>query len=366
MTPSYDPNLTTYLDESSVRLEMARAFQVCAGCRHCVDLCPSFTDMFKALDMVGEEADRMTPHLQDQIADSCYDCGSCLRGCPHSPRLESPGVDIPSLMIRHRAMSREGGLQGLRRRLADEISVRRRIMGRIVGRLSHISRSDGNKFESWFRGRPGVRSTKAQSRVAFSPSCVLEDDDLRVGIDTVKVFEHNGVECSLIDTNARCGCELLGVGDIGGYTRVASRNVRELSEVLAAGKEIVVLSPRCLDVMRSRYPEFVGGPETARVIENMYGPVEYLMLLRERQLLDVQFHGEHPESVEYRSSCPARNTGEAAASEALLRLAGIGVSRRDDCCGGSGCRDLVSLLAKGGEDIHPVQVVARAYGLAPE
>lgn len=371
MTFSYDPNLSSYLDESSVRLEMARAFQVCAGCRQCVDLCPSFQDLFKALEMVGNEADRMTPHLQDQVADSCFDCGACLQGCPHSPGIESSrgeglGVDVPSLMIRHRAMARENGLHGLRRRLADEVTVRRATIRRVARRVPRASRDEPANFSAWFLGRPKVRSTKSQSRVVFSPSCALEVDELRIGVDVVKVFEHNGVECSLAEGGCRCGCELLRVGDIGGFTRVASHHVREMSKVIETGSDIVVLSPRCLDVMRTRYPQFVGGPQTARVVSSMYGPAEYLMLLRDRQLLDVQFVGERSEAVEYCASCPARNTGEAVASETLLRLAGMGVSRRDECCGGHGCRDSVAQQAAGTGEVHPVRLLARAYGLAPE
>jgi Fe-S oxidoreductase len=334
-------------------------------------MCPAFGDLFKALDLVGNEADRMTPHLQDQIAESCFDCGVCLQGCPHAPGIESaqsdgPGVDIPSLMIRHRAMARESGLQSIRRRFGDEWSVWRSAARRIAQRVPRATRSEPTNFREWFLGRPRVRSTKAQARVVFSPSCALEVDELRIGVDAVKVFEHNGVECSLADHGARCGCELLRIGDIGGYTRIASRHVREMSRAIELGNDIVVLSPRCLEVMRTRYPQFVGGPETARVMANMHGPAEYLMLLRDRQLLDVHFTGEHPEAVEYQASCPARNTGEATASEALMRLAGMRVARRDQCCGGTGCRDGVAPGASTGGEVHPIRLLARAYGIATE
>ena len=371
MTLSYDPNLSSYLDESSVRLEMARAFQVCAGCRRCIDVCPSFGDLFKALDMVGNEADRMTPHLQDQIAASCFDCGTCLQGCPHAPGLKSPvgqnlGVDIPSLMIRHRAMAKESGLQGFRRRLRDELSVRRATVRRFARRVPRRSGDEPSCFREWFLGRPRVRSVKAQAHVTFSASCALEVDELRIGADAVKIFEHNGVVCALLDDSTRCGCELLRIGDIGGYTRVASRHVRAMAKANEMGSDIVVMSPRCLETMRTRYPQFVGGPETERVVANMQGPAEFLMLLRDRQLMDLQFAGEHPETVEYCASCPTRNTGEAVASEALMRLVGISVTRRDECCGGQGCRDGVSEGATITRGVHPLGLLARAYGLATD
>ena len=364
---AYDPNIADFLDESSVRLEMARVFQGCAGCRRCVDACPAFRDMFTALDLVGNEADRMTPHLQDQIADSCFDCGMCLQGCPYAPHLDSAwaeGIDVPSLMIRHRAMARERGLHGLRRRLADELAVRRGVAQRLARRIPRGSRNEPTNFHDWFLSRPRVHSINAQARVVFSSSCSLEFDDLRIGVDVVKAFEHNGVECSMLEKYVPCGCDALAVGDIGGFTRRASRNVRELSNVVDGGNDIVVLSPRCLDVMRTRYPQFIGGPETTKVIGNMYGPAEYLMLLRERQLLDLQFPGSRPESVRYQVSCPSRNVGEASATEALLRLAGIGVTRVDRCCEGRTCQDEVEVSGTG--TVHPLHLLARVYGLAKE
>lgn len=366
---AYDPNIADYLDESSVRLEMARVFQVCVDCRRCVDVCPSFRDLFRALDLVGNEADRMTPHLQDQVADLCFDCGACLEGCPHAPNTESThtrpnGVDVPSLMIRHRAMAREHVLHGLRRRVVDDFTLRRGMAKRLVRKIPRTSRNAPSSFRDWFMGRPRVHSINAQARVAFSSSCTLEVDELRIGVDVVKAFEHNGVECLMLDKDVQCGCDELKVGDIGAFTRSASRNVRELSKALDSGYEIVVLSPRCLEVMRTRYPQFVGGPETTKVISNLYGPAEYVMLLRERQLLNLQFPGSRPESVVYHASCPSRISGEAKATEALLRLAGVGVTPVGRCCEGRVCRDAVEVPGTG--EVHPIHLLARAYGLARE
>jgi glycerol-3-phosphate dehydrogenase subunit C len=361
MTGTYDPNVVEYLDESPVRLEMARSFQVCSGCRRCIDFCPSFGDMFRALQFVGNEADRMTPHVQDQIADQCFDCGRCLQGCPHS---SSDGVDIPSLMLRHRAMARENGLYGLRRKVTELVRTQSYSLRRVAQRVPRMPHNAQGDFVEWFHGRPRIRIERSQGNVVVVPSCDSQSEHAHLGRDLVKVLEHNGLSCSLATPKHGCGEELLRIGEIGGFTRVASRMVRELVKLIDAGNEIVVMSTRCLEVIRHRYPEFVGGPETNKVVGHLYGPAEFLVGLHDRQSLDVHFSGVRPELVEYRPSCSARNTGEADAAGAVLRLAGIAVSSVDGCCGGQGCRESVSDPALDGEVTHPIELVARAYGLA--
>ena len=361
MTGTYDPNVVEYLDESLVRMEMARSFQVCADCRRCIDYCPSFEDMFKALQFVGNEADRMTPHVQDQIADLCFDCGRCLLGCPHA---SSSRVDVPALMLRHRAMARENGLYGLRRKVTELVRVRGDKLRRVAQRVPRMPHSAHGEFVEWFHSRPRIRLEKSQGNLAIVPSCDARSDDARVGRDLVKVFEHNGLSCSLATPKHGCGEDLLRIGDIGGFTRVASRTVHEFARLIDDGNDIVVMSTRCLEVIRNRYPEFVGGPETDKVIGHLSGPAEFLVGLHDRQLLDVHFSGVRPEMVEYQASCSARITGEADAAGALLRLAGIAVSSIDGCCGGQGCRESASVPGRVGDGAHPVRLLARAYGLA--
>lgn len=367
MTHSYDPNLALYLDEASVRREMARVLQVCADCRQCLDKCPTFVDTFRVLDMIGNEADRMTPHVQDQLADACYDCGLCLLGCPHAPSLESPGVDVPALMIRHHAMAKSAGLLTLRRRAVDLVGAQKDVLRRSLRRLPAAARTRFVKagFTEWFLRRPRVRSIMGQGRVVIFPTCAVEYGDPSIGIDAVKVLEHNGVECSLAAATRCCGADLLAAGDVRRFTQVAIRNIRELKTAIDEGRQVAVLSARCLEIVQRRYLEFVGGPDAQYVAKNTHGIAGYLMNLHESEggALDLEFRGVRPEEVSYGPSCAARTTGEARCAEALMRLVGATVTELDWCCKGGDCREAVSGTAQEG---HPIQVVARAYGLATE
>ena len=46
----YDIRSPDYLDTESVGREMRRVFDVCAGCRRCLPLCPSFPELFDRID----------------------------------------------------------------------------------------------------------------------------------------------------------------------------------------------------------------------------------------------------------------------------------------------------------------------------
>ena len=62
------------------------------------------------------------------------------------------------------------------------------------------------RFTTWFKRRPRVRIAKRQGRVAVFPTCLVEYQQPSIGHDLVKVYERNGIECSLVDgaTLLRC------------------------------------------------------------------------------------------------------------------------------------------------------------------
>lgn len=369
MTDMYDPNIADYADESAVRREFARSLDVCAGCRRCEHFCPSFEGAFVALRAVGGRADQMTPHLQDQIVDACYGCGLCAHGCPHSPK-EIPGVDIPALMIRHRVMLRTVGLLGIRRRAARMVEDGGSQVLRWADRLSGGVRNRvlPTSISEWFDGRPRVRSMKSQGEVALFVSCSgafrAGREDLAAGIAAVKVLEHNGVHCSLVDGGTSCGEDALRHGDLGRFTKLAIKNIRDLAREVRLGREIIVLSPRCRDVIVCRYVQLVGGPDATLVAAHTKGIAEYLVSLLDdpKKVLDLEFTGPRPDSVVYSASCPTVSSRECADSEMLLRLLGTSVRRNDRCCGGGQCRDFVEIH---GVSAHPVEIMARAYGMEP-
>ena len=109
------------------------------------------------------------------------------------------------------------------------------------------------------------------------PTCFVEYMDPDVGKDIVRVYEHNGVGCSLPAGTKCCGAPWLHSGNVEQFDQAARRNVRALAAEVRAGRDIVVAQPTCAYVIKRDYPLYVSGAEAELVASHTYDPAEYLM-----------------------------------------------------------------------------------------
>lgn len=434
MTITYDPRHPRYLDEADVRNELTRVFDHCVGCRKCVDLCSSFPTLF---ELVGRHADldagRLTPAQQDRVIDGCHQCMLCHTGCPYSPERHEWAVDVPRLMLRAKAMRRAAQQVPLRTRLADRVighadllgraaSIAAPAVNRVVGArpgsavrkavevatgLSSVRLLPPfarQRFTTWFARRPRVRIAKRQGRVAVFPTCVVEYQQPQIGHDLVKVYERNGIECSLAAGARCCGAPSLHAGDVAGFARTAERNVAALAASVRKGHDIVVPQPTCSYVIRRDYPAHVPGDDAPLVAERTYDAVEYLMRVHkgEGTSLDTEFTGFVPSTVTYHAPCHLRAQDIGLRSRDLLKLTGAAVKVVQRCSGIDGMWGLraehdeasialagaladevrraggdvvagdchlanVAISEQTGEEpMHPLELLARAYGIPEE
>ncbi len=234
------------------------------------------------------------------------------------------------------------------------------------------------------------------------PTCLVEYQDPDVGKATVRVLRRNGcdVDCA---TGARCcGMPSLDGGDVKGFLEKAAHNVAELLPAVREGRKVIVAQPTCAYVLRNEYPEYLGTPEAREVGAAVMDPAEYLLALREAAELDTDF----PVSlgtVGYHAACHMRAQGQGYKGRDLLRLVpGTTVKMAEGCTGIDGTwgyraenyemakeviaptaarlRDAeadvlvgdchLSNWALAEEDlprpVHPMQALARAYGIPEE
>ena len=294
MTSTYDPHAPGYVDEAATRAELTRVFDVCVGCRRCVDHCGTFPLLFGLVDRHPErEAGRLTPAQQDAVVDECFQCGRCLLDCPYAPGRDAAAVDVPGLLQRAVAMQRANG----------HLSVRARggagVVGASgpVGRLAAAVPSIGNalvgaapgsplrsalravagvsavrllpayvrqRFSTWYAARPKVHPTRPQAAVAVVPTCLVEHHAPAIGQDLLKVYERNGIDCRVVGDVGCCGAPLLRRGDVDGFTRLARSGAAVLAGLVREGREVVVAQPTCTLVLRRDWPAYAPGPDTRR------------------------------------------------------------------------------------------------------
>lgn len=436
MTTTYDPTHPKYFEEPDLRVEMERVFDLCHGCRLCFNLCPSFPTLFSAIDARDGDVGAMTADEQDQVVDECYQCKLCYLKCPYVPPHEWE-LDFPRLMMRAHAVHHSNG-EPVRARLTDQFLARTDLLGKVstraapvvnalTGRTGSFSRRLMEKtvgmaserllppyarqrFSTWFKRRPPARATDRQGSVSVFPTCFIEYMEPDIGKDLVKVYEHNGVACSLPEGTQCCGAPWLHQGNVKEFTKAAQRNVAVLAEEVRSGKQVIVSQPTCAYVVRKDYPMYLAhtpqAADAALVAEHVADPAEYLVALHKADgtQLDTEFPGREsgavPDQVTYHVACHLQAQQIGLKSRDLLKVAGVGATLVQRCSGIDGTwgyraenYELARLVAQplkreveaagnqvvcgdchlangsieqetGTRPIHPMQLMARAYGIA--
>ena len=111
-----------YWNEEKLDEETRRQFDVCHGCRRCFNLCDSFPKLFDLIDESETyELDSVNSEDFKPIVDACTMCDMCFMvTCPYVPPHEF-AIDIPKLMLRHRAKSFKEGKVGFKEKQIAEI-----------------------------------------------------------------------------------------------------------------------------------------------------------------------------------------------------------------------------------------------------
>ncbi len=378
-----DPSHPAYRDEADVRDELTRVFDICTGCRQCVDRCDVFPALFTLTDRLGG-AGEMTPAQQDRLVDQCFHCSLCAVDCPYAAERDERAVDVPRLMLRALAMRRAAGQLPVRQlaftafaaavlaggerprrmrrsgraavrllpsRLPTRVfnmavaappgSARRRVVQWITGvsaaRL--IPRRTSPTFSTWFRRRPARGPGVGHTQIGLFPTCTVEHHDVALGQAAVAVLERNGVECTLVGGSGCCGAPWLLAGDVDTFTATARRTVGGLAGIVRSGRDIVVLQPTCSAVLRTEYPRHLPGDDAVIVAAHTFEVSDYLMRRQDAAStasgrgLDTHFPGEVSARVSYHAPCHLRRGGDHLAGRDLVALTGAAVEVVGGCSG---------------------------------
>ncbi len=445
MTITYDPQDPAYWDETDLRGEMTRVFDLCHGCRMCFKLCPAFPSLFEMVDEFDDQdAARMTPAQQDRVVDECFNCKLCYVICPYIPGQSEWELDFPRLMLRAEQVRHRNEKQSLKAKLTTQAlgrtdlagkantalaplankaigtpgSATRKLMEKTVGIAAQrmLPPYARQRFSTWFTKRraagattaPGAGAAERTGTALLFPTCIVEYQAPGVGQDLVKVCERNGVACELPEGEVCCGAPWLHAGDVDRFVEQGRKNVTTLAEALRAGgpdATVVVPQPTCSYVLKNDYVDYIGGPDAELVAARTKDAAEYLMGLHKDEgspPLDTEFTGEVPEAVTYHAPCHLRAQNIGLKSRDLLKLTGTKITVVSECSGIDGtwgyrqenfdasrgvARKMANAVEKADNDAvagdchlangaivqetgrhpsHPVQFLARAYGIPEE
>jgi Fe-S oxidoreductase len=357
-TPTAGPAIGSpeFRDPAALAAETQRVYDICAGCRRCYNLCPSFTDLLDVADERHDgDAALLTPEEDRRVVDLCFSCNLCYPHCPYTPP-HRWAVDFPRLMLRARVTraDREGV------RLRDRLLGNPELLGRLgsaAPRLANWANQNrlfrwglekvlgidrrrrlppyARRFSRWFRRQQPPAGAGRNGKVALFYTTPVEFNVPATGQDAVRVLWRNGIEVICPD-QVCCGMPALDGGDVAGAIRRARRNIESLGHAVGAGYDVVVPGPSCSRMLKQEYPQLVPGEATAALSRRVYDLSEYLMRLHAEGKLDREFRGGLGR-VAYQAPCHLRVQEIGFKSRDLLRLVpGTSVELLERCTGMDG------------------------------
>jgi glycerol-3-phosphate dehydrogenase subunit C len=335
-----------FYNEQSLNQELERVFDICHGCRRCVNLCNAFPTLFDLVDESSTmEVDGVDKQDYVKVVDQCYLCDLCfMTKCPYVPPHEW-NVDFPHLMLRAKAVKFKEGKTRFRDRLltstdkvgklagipvvvsavnaANKAKATRQILDKVLGvhpgALLPEYHSDTLRKRIKRRNGSGITpqpTSGTRGRVILFATCYGNYNEPQIGEDLVRVFELNGIEVRLAEREQCCGMPKLEVGDLEAVAKAKEANITILDKLAAEGWDIVAPIPSCVLMFKQELPMmFPDDPQVARVRKAIFDPFEYLMLRHKEGKLNTDFKRSLGK-IAYHAPCH-------------LRVQNIGMKTRD-------------------------------------
>jgi Fe-S oxidoreductase len=285
----------------------------------------------------------------------------------------------------------------------NRVGPARTVMEKVSGiaRQRLLPTFSGERFSKWFRGRGSGPGAPAELRatVALFPTCLVEYQEPAIGRAVVGVYERNGIACDLPDDEICCGMPWLDAGDVDKFRDHVRHNVAVLAPHVRDGKDVVVPQPTCAYVLKQDYPDFVEGDDARLVAEHTFDTSEYLLARHTEQPIDTQFGGTTYGRILWQAACHQRAQQMGPKSKQLMELTGAEVTVVERCSAIDGtwglraenlemakrvAQPLMDAVRECTDDLvtgdchlsntairedterkpsHPMQVLARAYGI---
>ena len=356
-----------FYDAGALQKELERVFDICHGCRRCFNLCNAFPTLFNLIDdSKTGEIDGVDKKTFGQVVDQCYLCDMCyMTKCPYVPP-HPWNVDFPHLMLRAKAVNhRSGGTQWRDKVLSSTDMVGRLagipVVAEVVNAVNRSAvgrklldaalgvhpkapvppyRSNTLRKQLAGRAQPAVAARAAgvtRGKVALFATCYGNRNEPEIGLDLVKVFEHNGIEVALVERENCCGMPKLELGDLPAVADLKARNLPPLLAMIDDGYDIVAPIPSCVLMFKQELPlMFPDEPEVAKVKRHMFDPFEYLALRHKSGLMRTDFNRPLGK-VAYHVACHLRVQNIGLKTRDILQLIpGTTVEPIERCSGHNG------------------------------
>ncbi|HYD55961.1 MAG TPA: heterodisulfide reductase-related iron-sulfur binding cluster [Burkholderiales bacterium] len=354
-----------FYDQAQAEKELERIFDICHGCRRCVNLCTAFPTLFDLVDESSTmEVDGVAKADYWKVVDQCYLCDMCyMTKCPYVPP-HPWNVDFPHVMLRAKAVKfRQGGFSFRDKLLsstdtlgkfagipivtqavnaANKIGVSRAALQSALGihKDRELPPFAAKKFRSAFeesKAFPVRNGERTPGKVAIFSTCYVNYNEPGLGHDLLALLAHNEVPYVVVEKEACCGMPKLELGDLQSVDALKQKNIPVLARLAKDGYAILTAVPSCTLMFKQELPlMYPDDPDVIAVRDAMFDPFEYFVLRRKENLLKTDF--KHPLGlVSYHIPCHSRvqNMGQKT-REMLEAVPGTKVNTVERCAGHDG------------------------------
>lgn len=373
-------------------------------------------DVMAALLTGALDPKSLTDDAVRAVADTCFNCHRCRSDC-------AAGVDIPAIVTElkaaHYAANATRLAPWLRSRIDSVLAVAgtvrplanwaienpqaRWLIEKTVGiaRGRKLPQVSGNQLMRWAARRGLTRpSRRSGPRVLYFLDIYARRHDPLLAQSFVSVLERNGIGVFIDPRQVAAGMPQVSEGDLEGGRKAARANLRVLAEAVRLGYRIVCTEPSAVTCITRHYPMLLDDEERDRVAAATCDAATYLWELHREGRLRLDFQPV-PARILYHAGCHEQIGGVIPPAEHLLRLVpGLVVESADRGCSGMAgtfglAREhyraslrmglgLVAAMRGSGIEagatacsacrlqmeqgttkptVHPVKILAKAYGL---
>jgi len=354
-----------FYDQTRITQELGRVFDICHGCRRCVNLCTAFPRLFDLIDEgPSGELDGVPKERYREVVDQCYLCDMCyMTKCPYVPP-HPWNVDFPHLMLRAKAAGfRKDGAKFRDRMLsstdalgrlatipvvvqmvngANRNGLARSAMQQVLGvhRNRELPPYADARFRRTARPASGTQQSDGKNtrgKVALFVTCYVNYNEPAIGHDLLKVLEHNEIPAVLAEKEVCCGMPKFELGDLDAVARYKEVNIPVLAALARNGYALMTPVPSCTLMLRKElalmFPE---DPDVKAVADATCEPLEYLCLRHRDGLLKTDFKTPLG-NVSYHVPCHMRVQNIGQKTRELLELVpGTKVHTVERCSGHDG------------------------------
>ena len=329
-----------FADMDALNAELERVFDICHGCRRCVNLCQAFPTLFDLIDNSETfEIDGVAKEDYSQVVRECYLCDLCfMTKCPYVPP-HSWNVDFPHLMLRAKyAHLKQSGAHWRDRMLSstdglgkflgipivaqtvnaiNHSKIMRRMMEPVTGihhdaqipQILSKSKQARSKHKNLRPSRIAsalLENKSSEHRVLLFSTCYINSNYPKLLDDLIAILEHNHLDVQLAEQEYCCGMPKMELGSLEEVERLKNKNIPHLKEAVEQGRDIIAAIPSCVLMFRKELPLlFPDDPDVQTVSRHFLGPFEYLKHLQDMGHLNTQFT-QSLGNVVLHSSCHQR------------------------------------------------------------